>query len=757
MSLIDLQRQYIIKLIDDIKTSNNLKFLVIDTQIQEIFDHIFPIDHNNTHNSTLLKHVIHYDLIDDVKRQGEHPIECVYLLKPTKYNIKIMNSDFSQFPTKYKKCHIRFLPGLTTSLKHFLDNQDRLPYFIESFKECKLSNVILQNHCFKSLNLSQTFQVLYNKECLDVVETYIHNIVESLISMCVITNEYPIIRYYNPSEAKRESFNFKSVSRLVAEKLQIDLDNYARSNDDFLNLNSSRQRSIMIICDRTLDLVSPLIHDFSYESLIYNEIQDKDVFNGETDVYNYKVENETGEFEDKSSIIRDIYDAIWTDLKYMHIIDAKDTINKKIEKLISDNPLLVDRQNNVKNSSDLLSVVAHLKMFDEERRQLILHKTLIEKCLEIVGEKRLADRIADTEQIMVGFGKDINGDNCSKNFTLEYLLQNVLCIQNININDKIRVLALYSIYRNGIIEEDLVKLLNFIGINEQHPYFTHFMEFIKNFELLGMPLIKPSLKQSKLKMFKSTPKSPYLYDEVDGRRKFYHESITNNSEIYTTSRFIPACGVNISKSITNALLLPEQEFKFVKGIPVELYEMNEDLEKNDQSKEYPVEEIINSSNSRSNKIKSSWNLRKENNTNIERQRIFYYVIGGLTHAEVKSAYDQGVWKNKDVFIGSDEIMSSSKFMENVLNINRPRNVLKLKVDEKVNENIPDFFKFNNTRERIPNSETRRPFEQKMYKQEVSHPSEYMKHVEEEEHHQGKVIEKEDGKKKKSSRFRKMFK
>ncbi|CAI8502309.1 unnamed protein product [Hanseniaspora opuntiae] len=752
MSLVDLQRQYLLKIIDEVKTFNNLKFLVIDKQVQEIFDHIFPLDHNNTHNNVLLKHVIHYDLIDDVKRQGEHPIECIYLLKPTKYNIKIMNSDFSQFPTKYKKCHIRFLPGLTSGLKKFLDNQDRLPYFIESFKECKLSNITLQNHCFKSLNTSQAFQVIYNKECLNVVESYINNIVQSLIGICVITNEYPIIRYYNPSEQQKEQHNFKSVSKLVAEKLQVDLDNYARFNDDFLNLGSSRQRSIMIICDRTLDLVSPLIHDFSYQSLVYNEIQDKDTFNNETDVYTYQVENETGGLDDKDSIVRDIYDKIWTELKYMHIVDAKNAINKKIEKLINDNPLLVDREKNVKTSSDLLSVVAHLKMFDEERRQLILHKTLIEKCLSCVDSKKLAENIADTEQIMAGFGKDIAGDNCSKNFTLEFLIENVLSIDQININDKIRVITLYCIYRNGIVEEDLIKLLSFMNVDHEHPYFSHFVEFIKNFEILGLNLLKPTLKQSKLKIFKSNNTSPYLYNELDGRRKFYHESITNNYDIYTTSRFIPACGVNISKSISNALLLPEDEFKFVKGIPVELYEMNEDLQGQEQSKEYPVEEIINSSNSRTNKIKTSWNLRKDNQTNVERQRIFYYVIGGLTHGEVKSAYDQGVWKNKDVFIGSDEIMTSVKFMENVLNVNRPRSVLNLKVDEKEEENIPDFFKYNNTRERIPDSQNRRPFEQKRYVEETSKPSEYMKQSADET-----LTEVVETKKKKSSRFKKMFK
>ena len=45
-------------------------------------------------------------------------------------------------------------------------------------------------------------------------------------------------------------------------------------------------------------------------------------------------------------------------------------------------------------------IVAHLKGFDEERRQLTLHKTLIDECLDINALRKLAEFAADFEQTL---------------------------------------------------------------------------------------------------------------------------------------------------------------------------------------------------------------------------------------------------------------------------------------------------------------------------------------------------------------------
>ncbi|OBA28478.1 Sec1-like protein [Hanseniaspora valbyensis NRRL Y-1626] len=705
-NLITLQKNYILSVIDSVQTAHNLKFLVIDSFVLNIFESIFPT--NNTNE--LLKHVTSCDLIDDIKRTGEHPIEVIYLLKPTKYNIKIMNSDFEQFPTKYKKCHLRFLPGLNMELKNFLDSQIRLPYFISSMEEVKLSLLPKQSFVFQSLDMPDSFQVFYNKNCLAFVEEYIETVVNSLINVCIITGEYPIIRNYQPSEKEVKNCQSVCISQLVAKLLQERLDDYARTNYNYPNPKNNRQRSIMLITDRTLDFMAPLVHDFTYQSIAYNELTSKKL-NKDKDTYDYEVENEQGIMETKTGCFKEMYDNIWQELRYLHIIDAKDNINQKIKKLIEDNSLLVDRQN-VKNASDLLSVVAHLKMFDEERRQLILHKVLIEECMKNIGERKLAENVAEPEQVMLSKGRDSDGNNVSKGFTLNYLLDEVLSVEQVSIMDKVRCIAMYGLYRGGLIEEDYVKLLNFINVDFNHPFFEQFMRFYSNFEMLGCPIMKKSVKQK-----------PFI---EEGGKKLYHETILNNTEIYTTSRFVPACGVNISKSITNALLLPESEFNFIKGIPVELYELGEDRDLiNNENEEHSVSSIIKSNNIRSQRIKTNWNIKKENGVNIERQRIFYYIIGGVTHAELKAAYDQSVWKNRDVFIGSDAIITPANFMENVLKLSASREELELVRDQKINDEIPVFFR--NVTKQNHQVNQRRPFEDRQYNNEMATPSQYMRH------------------------------
>lgn len=197
--------------------------------------------------------------------------------------------------------------------------------------------------------------------------------VGSLVSLCVITGEYPIVRYSVSNPVEEEDarngnavVNANSLTRSIANAFQIAIDTYARNNPDFPPQNTERPRSILIITDRTLDPFAPILHDFSYQAMAYDLVANVDT---QKDIYHYSAENEAGEQEEKVSKLVDLYDPDWIELKHQHIMDANEYIQGRIKELIAKNPLLVDRSN-VKNTTDLLSVVAHLKDFDEERRRL---------------------------------------------------------------------------------------------------------------------------------------------------------------------------------------------------------------------------------------------------------------------------------------------------------------------------------------------------------------------------------------------------
>lgn len=651
-NLIELQRDYILGILEDVRTANGLKFLVIDDDMEQIFEYLV------TSPQELLKYVAGVDKIDSRTRKGQSAVECIYMLRPTKYNINCMETDFGVRPPRYKKCHIRFLPGFFGPVETYFKKKRYIPQYIASFQNCNISLLPKEQQFFQTLEIDKPVQLFFNPNCTDLVDLMIKRTADALLNLCVITGEYPIVRYSCLPNAQGDLTRASVITKKVAFAFQEALDSYARNNESFPP-PSTRPRSVCIITDRTLDLFAPFLHDFNYQAMAYDLIPDLDTV---TDEYHYSAENELGEQEKKTAKLRDYLDPDWVEMKHQHILDASEYLTGKINELISKNPLLVDRTN-VKNTTDLLSVVAHLKSFDEERRRMILHRTLIDQCLSLNQERRLAEW-GEIEQNVAAFGIDLNGDKC-KHLT-ETLLP-ALCSKEATVTDKVRYIIVYALYRGGLIKDDLIKLLSFIGVDSSHEFFGHFMNLFMNFELLDFPLIKEDLKRK------------------PSKKEWFHDSITKDPNIYNTSRFIPASGSVLSKIIANPLLLSEDYFPYVKDKPIEL------LDDEEMEQAGAAAAMYNSTSLKNPRHRAAWTKNSSNVTKNPRQRFIYYSIGGITFPELRAAYDQSNMKNRDVFIGSDGITTPLSFMKSVEYLTVPRDKLNLKVDQKLKETAPEYL------------------------------------------------------------------
>jgi syntaxin-binding protein 1 len=76
----------------------------------------------------------------------------------------------------------------------------------------------------------------------------------------ITIEEHPLIRYYNPTT------NI-TVADKLAKTIQSELDAYAALDPDFAGLKSKRRASLIIV-DRSFDMISPLIHEFTYQAMI---------------------------------------------------------------------------------------------------------------------------------------------------------------------------------------------------------------------------------------------------------------------------------------------------------------------------------------------------------------------------------------------------------------------------------------------------------------------------------------------------------
>lgn len=548
-----------------------------------------------------------------------------------------MLTDFTNIPTRYKAAHIFFLPGLTTELSNKLKDNIHFQKNLRTFQEFHLNIYPKESNLFVTKNLN-SLQVFYNSSCHDLVTKAIIQTARALVDLCVLTGEYPIIRYYSPNE-NDAFFNASVLPKMVATELQEQLDEYTRTHTDFPP-PSTRQRSIFLITDRTLDLFAPLLHEFTYQAMAY------DIVSGQirNDVYSYEAENETGAKEMKESKLDD-NDPEWFQLRHLHILDAQEVLSSKTEEFLSKNSMLVDRSK-IKTTTDILHAVAHLKGFDEERRRITLHKTLLETLMLTNGEKKLAE-IAEFEQNVANFGVDADGERIKNlaDLLIDYLTQDVYSFA-----DKLRVILLYGLYRGGLIEQDYIKLFNFMGILQLHEI-DYNLELIKNFEIIGFKLIKPNLKS----------KSVF-------RREFLHESISENS--YNTSRFRPSVNSIITKVLSNTL--DDERFPYIKDKPMDL--------ENDISRTNST----STASLKNPKHKASW---AKTNTQFQppRQRIFYFIAGGATYSEARTAYELSNKFEKDIILGTDELITPLQFMGEVKKLSLERPNLKLYADWKANK------------------------------------------------------------------------
>ena len=96
--------------------------------------------------------------------------------------------------------------------------------------------------------------------------------------MFVSLKDYPVVRYSSNA----------SVAHQLATTLQTKLDSLIRLSPEYAvkdislallkNQAASQQvsgvaRSVVLIVDRTIDLVAPLLHEFTYQAMIYDLLE----------------------------------------------------------------------------------------------------------------------------------------------------------------------------------------------------------------------------------------------------------------------------------------------------------------------------------------------------------------------------------------------------------------------------------------------------------------------------------------------------
>lgn len=582
-------------------------------------------------------------------------VDAIYLLTPTLQNVDRIIADFANGTRTYKSAHVYFIDGIDDQLAQRLT--DGMPQgILQAFVELYCNIWALEDRVF-SLKAPWSFYTMFGSLggaasadlAMEAFQDDLKVTGRSILNFLATINENPYIRYYqphhhpplgplahtaqssshSPQPQSNASLRWKSamgglsskapevvgehLSKKIAEQLQTDLDEYLTNNPEFPPA-SGRPRSVLFVVDRSMDPAAPFLHEFWYQAMV------NDLLNVEEGVrYKYKYTNTLGGLEDKVAELTE-QDPVWVSVRHLHMKDAIDTLMTDFGKFAQEHAGF--RGGGNVNVNDLKDMLASLPQFQTQREQFSLHLDMAQECMNIFEKKRLA-QVGNVEQC------------CATGYTAEgktpkSIVEEMVPLLDDRLNitslDKVRIMALYILFRDGVADEDRRRLYQHarLSLSEQ--------DMVNNLVHLGVKVIKDHSKSSKSRI-KQKP--------------------TMAEGEYELSRYKPVIQMMLEDQNSNKL--DPANFPYIKDMPPEA----------NPSLRGSSAQLATTSNP-SGSLRSArptWHKAPSariNNTE-GKQRFIIFIAGGMTYSEMRCAYTVGQALGKDVYIGSTHVLTPETY------------------------------------------------------------------------------------------------
>lgn len=549
------------------------------------------------------------------------------------------------------------------------------------------------------------------EEALSAIEDELHFSTQALLNVCVTLNEFPLVRYYNPSHPPLGPLATNSIgagsgssssdsgygqgqqsarmarlrngpanggdnnsrwggnaaagehfTRKLAFRIQKALDSYVRDNEP--KIDTSRPRSVLFITDRTMDTIAPFLHEFSYQAMVNDLLETEE----EGTKYRYEYRTTEGELEEKEATLSDD-DSIWTGIRHLHIAEAIDKLTKEFAQHSGESTGL----SNGTSLNDMRDMLASLPHLQEMKDKLSLHLTMAQDCMNRFEKSKLPSQAMVEQNCAVRLTPD-----GSKPRTLVEEMVPLLDDRTVSPSDKVRIIALYIMYSEGVPDEDRKRLFQHARLS------LHEMDTVDNLTHLGARVVKDPANSGWDNWFKKGA----------GRRKQ-----PGGENEYELSRYQPLVKLMLEDHFSNRL--DQTLYPYVSDAPPESQSYGGGPTTSGAAASFmssamaatggrdsPLARVTGgSASSASNaprpqpsslrSAKPTWHTKTRERPSVsssasgggfssggrnngsgpsgagdgKRGRAIVFVAGGMTYSEVRSAYQVSEKWGKDVYIG----------------------------------------------------------------------------------------------------------
>ncbi|KAL1874782.1 hypothetical protein VTK73DRAFT_136 [Phialemonium thermophilum] len=612
VSAIQEQHDTIIETIRRI-TQGDWKVLVIDEATKRILDNVVKED------DILHQNIANIERIEE-RREMNPTMDAIYFLSPQPHIVDCLIADFEK--QRYRRAFLVWAGVLDPQLRRRIESNPISQRQIAGFEFLLVDFFPRESHLV-TFRDPWSFPVLYHPACNHLVREHMETLARKITSICVSLGEYPKVRYYRPRNATHEA---SVLCSHLARFVQEELDNYAQWNRDFPP-QTSRPQGVLVITDRSMDLIAPLLHEFTYQAMAHDLLNIKD---GEKVTFRMTINERTPEAEERDMELHE-KDKVWVDNRHRHMKDTIEKLMSDFQKFVKQNPNFTDEEQETTSLNAIRDMLAGLPQFQEMKEAYSLHLTMAQECMNVFQRHKLPD-VASIEQTLAT-GLD---ENLKKPKNVLDQVVRLLDDEAIPSTDRLRLIMLYVIYRDGLIYEDINRLLAHAGLD---PADVH---AVTNMELLGARPTR-GLKEAR------SPPTP-LFPRTTPN--------TAENEEYALSRYVPALKFLLDDLCRGAL--DQANFPYVKP----------PLDPNEDAAAAQV-----SLRAAAPRWAGAGRRVVEN-----RQRVIVFMAGGATFSEARSCYEVSAERGRDILLATSHMLTPQLFLRQLADLSRDKRHLDLPME-----------------------------------------------------------------------------